>query len=146
MGRQVSVLSFLAILTVISGAAVRGATSDAVPQDAVAHLHDLFDREWAWRLKESPELATSVGVHDYDDRLSDVSMETLARQTKDSEGFLAELQKIDRNALSAADQHCRGRLSRDVNQDAVDMFRRSCRRRPRFGIILPNFHFMRGLT
>ena len=34
-----------------------GATSSAAP-DAVARLHDLFDREWAWRLKQSPELAT----------------------------------------------------------------------------------------
>jgi len=104
MGRQVSVLSFLAILTVISGAAVRGATSDAVPQDAVAHLHDLFDREWAWRLKQSPELASSVGVHDDDDKLSDVSEQTLERQVEETRAFRAELAKIDRAALPADEQ------------------------------------------
>jgi uncharacterized protein (DUF885 family) len=70
----------------------------------VARLHDLFDREWTWRLKESPELASNVGVHDYDDQLSDVSPETLARQTKETEAFLAELDKIDRATLPAAEQ------------------------------------------
>ena len=31
-------------------------------------LHDLFDREWQARLNESPQLATSVGVHVANDR------------------------------------------------------------------------------
>src|SRR5215210_2362005 len=84
--------------------ALAEAAGPAESPDAVAHLHDLFDREWAWRLKQSPELATSVGVHDDDDKLSDVSMETLARQAKESEAFRAELATIDRDSLPAAEQ------------------------------------------
>ncbi|NNE04185.1 MAG: DUF885 domain-containing protein [Xanthomonadales bacterium] len=33
----------------------------------------LYEKEWAFRLQEFPTLASSVGVHDYDDRLSRVS-------------------------------------------------------------------------
>jgi uncharacterized protein (DUF885 family) len=80
------------------------APSTAAPSSAVATLHALFDREWKWRLKQSPEFATSVGVHDDDDKLSDASMESIAQSVKDSEGFRAELAKIDRAGLPADEQ------------------------------------------
>jgi len=93
------------VIVISSSAAPSLAAPGTTPQpDAVARLHDLFDREWAWRLKQSPELATSVGVHDDDDKLSDVSPETLARQAKETEGFRAELQKIDRDSLPFVEQ------------------------------------------
>ena len=102
MNRLLSVLGVTTLLVVGSGAA-GGETPSAAP-DAVARLHDLFDREWAWRLRESPELASSVGVHDYDDRLSDLSPETLERQNRETEAFRAELQAIDRDALPEEEQ------------------------------------------
>ena len=34
---------------------------------------ELFDDFWAWRMEESPELASFCGNHDYDHRLDDVS-------------------------------------------------------------------------
>ena len=34
----------------------------------------LYEKEWSFRLAEFPTLATSVGVHDYDDRLAHVGM------------------------------------------------------------------------
>ena len=76
----------------------------AAASDPVARLHDLFDREWAWRLRESPELATSVGVHDWDDKLSDVSLANQARQIEDTKKFRAELAQIDRAALAGEEQ------------------------------------------
>src|SRR3954470_2063276 len=90
-----------------AAAAAPAAATGAAPAakgDAVARLHDLFDREWAWRLREYPELASAVGVHDYDDRLSDLAPETLARQTRESAAFRAELERIDRGALPPAEQ------------------------------------------
>ncbi len=80
------------------------ADSTAAPSPAVATLHALFDKEWAWRLKQSPEFATSVGVHDDDDKLSDVSMEAIAASIEDTKGFRAELAKIDRATLPADEQ------------------------------------------
>ncbi len=51
-----------------------------------------------------PEFASSVGVHDYDDRLSDASMEALERQMAESEAFRKELMAIDRAALPPVEQ------------------------------------------
>lgn len=69
-----------------------------------ARLHDLFKREWELRLKEDPLFATSVGRHEYDDRLPSASFADLERQAGESRAFLAELHAIDRSGLPAVDQ------------------------------------------
>src|ERR1044072_1984563 len=101
MSRHLSVLGFSTILLVV-GSGAANASASAAP-DAVARLHELFDREWAWRLKESPELASSVGVHEDDDKLSDQSMEALARGTKETEGVRARDGKVGRDPVPLAE-------------------------------------------
>jgi uncharacterized protein (DUF885 family) len=76
----------------------------AIAADEAARLHDLFKREWELRLKEDPLLATSVGRHEYDDRLPSVSFADLERQIGETRAFLAELNAIDRSQLPAVDQ------------------------------------------
>jgi uncharacterized protein (DUF885 family) len=71
--------------------------------DETARLHDLFHREWEYRLKEDPMLATTVGRHEYDDRLPEISTEDLARRAAAGKAFLAELAAIDRSRLSSLD-------------------------------------------
>ena len=71
--------------------------------DETARLHDLFHREWEYRLKEDPQLATSVGRHEYDDRLPEISTQDLARRAAAGKAFLAELAAIDRTKPSALD-------------------------------------------
>jgi uncharacterized protein (DUF885 family) len=80
------------------------ASVPAVAADEAARLHDLFKREWELRLKEDPLLATSVGRHEYDDRLPSVSFADLERQIGETRAFLAELNAIDRSQLPAVDQ------------------------------------------
>jgi uncharacterized protein (DUF885 family) len=75
----------------------------AAAADEAARLHDLFKREWELRLKEDPLLATSVGRHEYDDRLPSVSFADLERQVGETRAFLAELNAIDRSGLPAVD-------------------------------------------
>ena len=41
---------------------------------------ELYEKEWAFRLKEFPTLASRVGIHDYDDRLTHVSIEDQQRR------------------------------------------------------------------
>jgi len=89
------------IATILLGTAVPLA---AAAPDPATRLHDLFDRDWKWRLQESPLFATSVGVHDYDDRLDDASAENEARRAKTVEGFLAELRAIPKDGLSNEDR------------------------------------------
>ena len=72
--------------------------------DAGERFAELVDREWAWRLREFPVFATSVGVHEYDDRLEDASLAASARRDAETRAFLVELDAVDRAALSPADQ------------------------------------------
>jgi uncharacterized protein (DUF885 family) len=76
----------------------------AMAADEASRLHDLFKREWEVRLKEDPLFATSVGRHEYDDRLPSMSFADLQRQNGESKAFLAELDAIDRSRLAAVDQ------------------------------------------
>jgi uncharacterized protein (DUF885 family) len=83
--------------------------------DASSRLHDLFEREWEWRLEENPLLATDVGRHEYDDRLPSVGAEDRARRLEATRGFLADLDGIDREALTAED-----RVSYDMFRAQLD--------------------------
>jgi uncharacterized protein (DUF885 family) len=75
----------------------------AFAADEASRLHDLFKREWEVRLKENPLFATSVGRHEYDDRLPSATLADLQRENAETKTFLDELQGIDRARLSAAD-------------------------------------------
>jgi uncharacterized protein (DUF885 family) len=76
----------------------------AFAADEPSRLQDLFKREWEHRLKADPFLATSVGRHEYDDRLPATSLADLRREAEADRAFLAELAAIDRGRLAAADQ------------------------------------------
>jgi len=79
---------------------------------AAVALHELFDREWEDRLAENPLFATSVGRHEYDHLLPDVSPSAQARRAARDQIFLAELGSIGRDTLS------------EVDRVSYDMFRR----------------------
>lgn len=78
--------------------------ADAPQDDPVQRLHDLFDREWEARLAEHPLLATAVGRHEYDDRLSSMTPADLQRRYEADKAFLAKLRGIDPQALSDQDR------------------------------------------
>jgi len=67
-------------------------------------LHQLFDDEWAERLKDEPLSATYSGVHDYDDHLACVTEACYLEQKAEDQAFLARLVDIDRAALTEEDQ------------------------------------------
>ncbi|HEY2322594.1 MAG TPA: DUF885 family protein [Thermoanaerobaculia bacterium] len=67
----------------------------------VTKLHALFDRAWETSLRESPLFATSVGRHEYDDRMPSVTPADLARRNGVRKQELADLKQIDRTKLPA---------------------------------------------
>jgi len=71
--------------------------------DDVQKLHALFDRAWEVRLEESPLFATSVGRHEYNDRLASAALADLQRRNAAAKGLLRELKAIDRAKLPAAE-------------------------------------------
>ncbi len=68
----------------------------AFGQDDAARrrLDRLMDAVWQQQLKASPLFATRVGVHEYDDRLGDVSLEAQARRAATARRRLKELEAI----------------------------------------------------
>src|SRR5205085_9186535 len=79
----------------IATPAVGGPTED---------FHVLMDQYWATLLRESPLLASSAGVHDYDRQLDEVGTAALDRQAAEAAAFLKRLDAIPAASLSAADQ------------------------------------------
>ncbi len=72
--------------------------------DARDELYALFDEDWAARLVESPQFATSVGDHSRNDQLADVSLEAIERRVERRRDVLRRLGEIDVSGLSAADR------------------------------------------
>lgn len=68
----------------------------AIETDASAlqRFEDLYKAEWTFRLAEFPVLATSVGVHDYDDRLAHVRESDQQRRRQYWQKTLTQLNEI----------------------------------------------------
>lgn len=43
-------------------------------------VEDILKSFWEWRLRESPEFATQIGVHTFDSALDDHSLKAYARR------------------------------------------------------------------
>jgi len=83
--------------------------------DAEGDFKALYERDWAHRLQDSPQFATSVGVHDYDDRLGHVDLKSQAARLEHYQGVARELAGIDAAALSPA-----SRVNHAIFKDQVD--------------------------
>jgi uncharacterized protein (DUF885 family) len=67
-------------------------------------LHRIFEDEWQWQLRDTPEAATSIGDRRYDDRLADRSAAAWTKRREHAREVLARLETIDRSKLTADDQ------------------------------------------
>lgn len=83
------------ILTIAIAPALGAAQEPTFPTPSVgassAALFQLYADYWNWRLSESPELATRVGRHEFDDRWRDWSKEARARAADRRREFLQQL-------------------------------------------------------
>lgn len=70
---------------------------------ALRSFKALYTAEWAFRLEEFPDLATSVGVHDYDDRLAHVRESDQKRRLEYWHSTLEKLQQIPCESLGRND-------------------------------------------
>ena len=64
----------------------------------------LYQKEWAWRLKQFPQLATAVGVHAYDAELGHVDGKSQAARLRYWTAVRAELTQLDVSSLPATAQ------------------------------------------
>ena len=72
--------------------------------DGASEFKALYEREWQHRLEDSPQLATSVGVHDYDAQLGHVDEKSQAARLAYYRGIAKELAAIDPQQLAAAER------------------------------------------
>ncbi|SIN59923.1 Uncharacterized conserved protein, DUF885 familyt [Parasphingorhabdus marina DSM 22363] len=77
-------------------------------------LHRIIDAYWAYSLEQSPVLASSLGVDEYADQVSDVSLEAADKRVETAKGWLKELDAIDQDALSENDKTNFGVLYRSL--------------------------------
>jgi uncharacterized protein (DUF885 family) len=89
-------------------------------QSPSSQLHALFDEEWAFRLQENPLFATSVGHHQYNDRLPSVTAENQARRAEFRRNVLERLKEIARSQLSKEDRINYDIFERQLQDDLAD--------------------------
>ena len=80
----------------------------ALPVQVMANsaeaLDTLLDEIWQYELAVSPLTATSLGHHQYDDKLSDISPQGLMQQNEQFKAFMAKLEKFDKHELDRTSQ------------------------------------------
>jgi uncharacterized protein (DUF885 family) len=84
----------------LSGAAL----AEPATSNTDAQFKALYEREWTWRQREYPQLATYTGDHSRDGELGHVDKASQQRRLKDLEGFQRELDAIKPDQLSAQHQ------------------------------------------
>src|SRR5262245_14491832 len=73
--RSVAVSILLSIPFATAHSSARVGEAQSASPDPRQQLHSLFDEEWQYELRTSPETATALGDNRYNDRLSDHSAE-----------------------------------------------------------------------
>lgn len=65
-----------------------------------------FRMFWEWRLTDSPEFATSIGIHKFDNRLDEMGMNSYARRTESAKSLLDTIKEYcdKTKGMSAADK------------------------------------------
>lgn len=58
-------------------------------------LQDLCSDYWNWRMSDSPEFASEVGIHDYDDQLDDLSLEAYQNRFDQCQVFLERAKALE---------------------------------------------------
>ena len=66
-------------------------------------LRPLFDEEWNYEMRTSPEAATALGDNRFNDRLDDRSLAAIQADAAARRSFLARFEAIDTAGLSASD-------------------------------------------
>jgi uncharacterized protein (DUF885 family) len=72
--------------------------------DADNQLQNYLKDYWEYILKHNPTFATYIGDHRYNDRLEDLSEESLYSQSEYFKDLLAETEKVDENLLTAGNK------------------------------------------
>ena len=79
-----------------------------------ASLNEIFHDYWEDRLKHSPEMASMIGDHRYDDRLSDYSAQAYDQALQRGEQFIERLGAIDTTGMTEQEKLSKRLLVHDL--------------------------------
>src|SRR6267378_7498021 len=79
-------------------------------------LHELFQVNWEYRMREFPEFATAVGYLGQNARWTDNSLEAITRRKRELAEPLAVVRSLRRERLSAADRLNYDLFKRDLEE------------------------------
>src|SRR4051794_33510543 len=68
----------------------------ATPETAVLPLHELFDADWEYSMRENPTYASFLGDRRWNDKWEDASLANIRKQNEHTEATLKSLAAIDR--------------------------------------------------
>jgi uncharacterized protein (DUF885 family) len=80
-------------------------------------LRALFDEEWEYELKQSPETATALGDNRYNDRLDDYSEQAAQADIAEKQNFLTRLEAIRPAGLPQQEALSRELMIRNLKQE-----------------------------
>src|SRR5882724_553914 len=96
---------FLRIMFLLVAAATSLFAQNLKPvADRLAAQNAIFEEQYETDLRNFPERATAYGDYRYNDKLSDRSLEAIARYHKTDVDFLARLEAIPSTGFSDQDQ------------------------------------------
>ncbi|HEV3469804.1 MAG TPA: DUF885 domain-containing protein [Pyrinomonadaceae bacterium] len=109
--------SFTLLLAVFFLVGTAARAQDARTAAAAKALHDLFEEEWEYAMREFPTFASTLGDRRYNDRWTDVSPAAYERRHRHRLDALERLKRIDRARLSPADRLNYDLFKKDIEQD-----------------------------
>jgi uncharacterized protein (DUF885 family) len=116
--RRSSQHSFALLLAVLFLFSAAARAQDAPTNAAAKSLHELFESEWEYSMREYPTFASSLGDRRYNDRWTDLSLAAHERRYKHQIEVLERLKAIDRAALTPADQLNYDLFEKDLREGA----------------------------
>ncbi len=117
MSGCVVLLGAVALLLAPQSSAQATPSTSASIEARREQLRSLFDEEWQYVLRTSPEWATTLGDRRYNDRLSDNSPEFFQSDLEKKRTFLTRFEAIYPAGLSRQDALSRDLMIRELRQD-----------------------------
>ena len=87
------------------------------PSAGSRQLRALFDEEWEYELRQSPETATALGDNRYNDRLDDFSEQAAQAEVAEKRNFLTRFESIDASGLRQQEGLSRELMIRNLKQE-----------------------------
>lgn len=99
------------------------ANDDSSVNARSAQLKQLLADEWEYELRESPELATSIGDYRYNDHWSDSSLAHTQKQRQDLQEWLSRVEAFDPTGLPETERLSHRLMVRSLKQriEAIDL-------------------------